>query len=254
MKILSELEPNSKIEVIHISGNLTDSSDVIKLKEWLYTCMYENRCLQLIDFRHVSSIDKEGIKVLHDLVRRGMQIRLFNVSPEIKLIMWAKRKQRSLIGNVYHENNRTKAVLMFEKELSGISEQEKPTTKIGVKRRQYIRANSSFPLKFKCLFSGNEIILCKAMAQNISIGGMFADKVIAINKPIEKLIKRHSLVGKELYSLRFELSSIALCIETQGECMREYCKQCNLSLGIRFDDLTQYQEELLMGAVYDNSI
>lgn len=252
MNILSQHEPHSGIETIEPMDDLT-GINVLKLKEWLYACLYENRYLQLIDFSHVSNIDKQGIAVLYEMLERGMQIRLFNVSPEIKLAIRAK-KYKSLLSKIYHETTRNSVVFMFKRELLDMPEKEKSAIKRSVKRRRYIRAKTSLPIEFKYRTSSNETILCKAQTRNISIGGMFADNVNAINRSIEKFIKRADIIGKELYGLRFELSPGGLCIETDGVSVRENRERDNFGIGIRFKDITQCHEEMLMGFVYDNSV
>lgn len=251
MNILSHHEPNSRIEVMQPSGNLT-GANVYKLKDWLFTCMYENRYLQLIDFGLVSEIDKPGLVVLNQMLNRGMYIRLFNVPPVLK---WTIRMQKSLHikDKIYHVTTRKNAILMFAKELLEISENKTANVTSNLRRRCYNRANVSVSLEFKYFSSNKEMVFCKALTKNISVSGLFAGQLKSISRNIEKLIKKDDIAGKILYGLKFELPSSALCIETNGECVRQDKKNDDYCLGIRFYDLSQYQEEILMGTVYDNS-
>ena len=252
MNILSHHEPNSRIEVMQPSGNLT-GANVYKLRDWLFTCMYENRYLQLIDFELVSEIDKHGLFILNQMLDRGMYIRLFNVPPVLK---WMIRMQKGLHikDKIYHATIRDKAVLMFAKELLEISKNKTANIKSNLRRRCYNRANVSVSIEFKYFSSNKKMVFCKALTKNISVGGLFAGQLKSINMNIEKLIKKDDIVGKILYGLKFALPSCGLCIETKGECVRHDFKNDENYLGIRFDDMTQYQEEILMATVYDNSV
>lgn len=252
LNILSHHEPNSKIEVMQPCGKIS-GANVHKLRDWLFTCLYENRYLQLIDFGLVSEIDKPGLVVLNQMLNRGMCIRLFNVLPALK---WTIRMQKNLHikDKIYHVTKRENAILMFAKELLEISEDNTANNVMtNLKRRCHNRANISLPLEFKYFASNKEIVFCKAVTRNISVGGLFAGQLKSINRDIEKLIKRDDIAGKALYGLRFELPSGALRIETNGECVRQDIKNNEYCLGIRFNDMSQYHEEILMGSVYDNS-
>ncbi len=84
LDIKSELEFNSMIEVSQLKGDLTNYN-VLMLKDWFLTCLYERKYNQLIDFNQLNKIDRQGILHIKTMLDRGLSIRLFNVPSDINM-------------------------------------------------------------------------------------------------------------------------------------------------------------------------
>jgi len=251
LDIKTERELNSMIEVSRLKGNLTNYN-VLRLKDWFLTCLYDKKYYQLIDFNQLNKIDRHGINLFQTMLSRGICIRLFNVHSDINKAL-TKADDKNIKDKIYQEQSRSKAVLMFENELleqSNIRTDDMEP----VKNRQFIRANVSFPIKFKFYISTNEIIYCKANVLNISKTGMLIDCVTTVNKEINHLINDTSLSGKELYSINLSLPSDQYFCETAGVCIRENRDNGNIIIGVRFKNICQYNEQLLTAVVHDNSV
>ncbi len=238
------------IEVISLSGNIKGSND-LSLKRELFSCLYEGRYFQLIDFANVSRIDKHAVDILHNLLGRGMQLRLFNVSPVIKHIIGSNRN-KCLSEKILDVNSREEAVLMFDEEIMELSKQKDFSFADCIKKRPYPRVESSFPVEFRCDISHlHHVCCCHAQAENISKNGMYVSQVHASKGLIGE---NTHIKGKDLYNLTLNLRPPGISLATDGVCVREQRKKNdNLCLGIRFRNVNEYCEEVLTGFVYDNT-
>ncbi len=55
MEIITKQTHNPKIEAVEIMGNLT-SRDALEFQEYLFACLDNGNCCQLMDFKHVRKI------------------------------------------------------------------------------------------------------------------------------------------------------------------------------------------------------
>ncbi len=86
MKIFSHRRDHSKIEIVEISNGLTGRG-ALQLEEFLYNCLDECNGYILINLEKIKQIDGLGFNVLEYFLKRGMQIRIFNVETEIQTML-----------------------------------------------------------------------------------------------------------------------------------------------------------------------
>ncbi len=86
MKIFSHRRDHSKIEIVEVSNGLT-GREALQLEEFLYTCLDEGNRYILINLEKIKKIDGLGFHVLEYFIKRGIQIRLFNVETEIQTML-----------------------------------------------------------------------------------------------------------------------------------------------------------------------
>jgi anti-anti-sigma factor len=232
MKITSYRTYNPKIEVIEVKGDLTGRG-AMELKEYLYSCLDESKCKYIINLKHARKINGLGISILVDLIRRGMQIRLFNISSEVRSMLRLSKKED--IIKVYNETDCDKVVSLFEKETL----EEKDKGKDYIMGRRHPRIDTFFLAEFKYHPGHNGVVMCKADILNLSKGGIFADKIKTINTKTGKIVSRLEIAGQEFFDLRFKLNGSSEFIETKGECVWEKKKDENLCIGIRFKGMSK---------------
>ena len=235
--------------VISLKGDMTGSNNLL-LKRNLFSCLYEGRSLQLVDFTNVSRIDKRAVDTLHNLLGRGMQLRLFNVSPVIKRIIRSNRN-KCLSEKILDVSSQEEAVRRFEEELTKLSKEEDFYFVDRIKKRPCPRVDISFPVEFRCDISHEYHVFCHAQTENISKKGIYVSQVHASNGLIRK---NTHIKGKDLYNLSLNVQHVGIALETEGVCVREQRRNSdNLCLGIRFKNLNEYCEGVITGIVHDNT-
>ncbi len=237
------------IEVISLVGEMRGSNDW-PLKHKLFSCLYEGRCLQMIDFANVSRIDRHAVDILHNLLDRGMELRLFNVSPIIKRMIGLNRN-KCLNEKILDASSQEEAVLMFEEEIKKSLKEKDFSFADCMKKRSSLRVEISFPVEFKCGISHTHRVCYHAQTKNISKNGMYLSQVHAPNGLISK---NTHFKGKDLYNLCFNLRHLGISLETEGVCVREQRKNNdNFYLGIRFKNMNEYCEGVLTCIIHDNT-
>jgi anti-anti-sigma regulatory factor len=236
-----------KIEIIEISGELT-GREALQLEEYLYNCLDECRgsCYKLINFKHTRKIDGLGIKVLEYFVNRGMRFTLFNVGADIQNMIRMSGKEN--VFKICEEKDFAKAVSLLEREIL----KEKPKIKGAIKARRHPRINTSFQIEFKFTPGHNGETAHKANALNLSEGGLFADRIITINKETGKTVDDPEIAGRELHELSFALNGTSKPIVTNGQCVWITKKHENLCAGICFKDMKQNYKEMIRDFVAQN--
>jgi len=237
------------IEVISLTGDMTGSNDW-PLKHELFSRLYEDRCLQLIDFANVSRIDRHAVDILHNLLDRGMKLRLFNVSPAIKRTIGSNRN-KCLSAKILDVSSQKEAVLIFEEEIKTLLKEKDFPFVDCTKKRPFPRVEISLPVEFKCDISQANQVCCYATTENISKNGMYVSQVHAPNGLIRK---NTHIKGKDLYNLRLNLPHVGITLETDGVCVREQRgKNDDLSMAIRLKNMNEYCEKVLTGIIHDNT-
>ncbi len=72
-----------KIEVAEVIGGLIGNG-VFEIQDYLYKCLGEGRCYQILDLDRADRIDGLGIAMLENFLARGLEIRLIKVSHQQK--------------------------------------------------------------------------------------------------------------------------------------------------------------------------
>ena len=104
LEIKTERQLNSMIEVSLLKGNLTNYN-VLRLKDWFLTCLYDQKYYQLIDFNQLNKIDRQGINLFQTMLSRGIYIRLFNVPSNINNAL-TKTDDINIKDKIYQEQSR----------------------------------------------------------------------------------------------------------------------------------------------------
>ncbi len=198
MKISTYSHNNSEIDVLEINGELT-ARGAVRLEKYLYSSMDEGRILKVINLKHLKKADGLGLSVLEHFINRGMRIRLFNAGLEILNLLNISGKEG--IIRLYNCQEPDEAVLLFEKEFLKESE----SIKGGVKRRRFLRVNTSLHTEFKSTSSHNGEISYKAFIENLSEGGFLINQISAFNKKTEERVNAFEMVGKNFSDIKFSL-------------------------------------------------
>ncbi len=237
------------IETISLMGDMTGLNNW-QLKHELFSCLYEDRCLQLIDFANVSRIDRDGVDILHNLLDRGMELRLFNVSLLIKRTIGSNRN-KCLSDKIFDVSSQEEAVLMFEEEIKKLLKEKDFSFADSIKKRPFPRVDMSLPVEFKCDILRERQVCCHAKTENISKNGLYLSEVHAPNG----LIRENThFKGKDLHSLCLDLQHLGITLESEGVCVREQRgNNDNLFLAARFKNMNEYCERVLTGIIHDNT-
>jgi anti-anti-sigma regulatory factor len=251
MNIISKRTSNKNIHIMVILSELTGRG-AMEIEEHLFASLDEGKCYQIINLKHVQKIDGLGINILHKFVSRGMLIRLFNVSTEIRGMLRLSGKENVI--KTYKEIDCNKVVSIFEKEIS----EKKDTVKNTSRGRRHPRINTLFLTEFKYHPDHNGVAVCKANVLNLSEGGILADIIMVIGKKTGEKVNKPEIVGKELYDLRFNLTrpcedGSSEFFETKGVCVWEEKKNGRLCVGIRFKDTRKENEDKVRDYVYKMS-
>lgn len=238
MKFMYGYSKNPEIEILNIIGDLTGGG-AIKLKEHLYLSLDKGKCCILLNLKSVENIDGLGIKVICDMVNRGMQIGLFNVNADIRMMFKMDRKEG--IVKVYNGIDSEKVINSFEKDISiGKRKSQKLP-----KKRCHCRIKTDFPVEFKYFLSDTSVVLGKGRVINLSEGGMFANEILAFNTMGDEEIYNHTILEKDLHEIIFKLNSGPDIIEISGKCVREFRCEGILSAGILFEQMKQSDRNLI---------
>ena len=194
----------------------------------------------------LSTDEKTGIQVLEHFLKRGMQIRLFNLETEIQTMLDLSGK-RNIIKS-YNETDTDKAVSLFEKEIL----KKKDKVSRGITGRRYIRVNASFPKEFKYHTGHNGEIEGKAHVLNLSEGGLLADRIIAFNLETGKVVRELEIAGCEIHDIKFSLNVTSKLIETKGRCIWQKRQGKDLCIGIRFKDMSKVHKDMIRNYVYES--
>jgi anti-anti-sigma regulatory factor len=245
MKIITHRRDHSKIEIVEISNGLT-GREALDLEEFLYTCLDEGNHYILINLENIKKIDGLGFHILEYFLKRGIQIRIFNVEIDIQTMMDLSGKRN--IIKPYNETDTDKALSLFEKEILKI----KDKASLGVTGRRHTRINTSFAKEFKYHSSSNEEIEGKASILNLSEGGLFANRIRTFNLNTGKTLDEPQIAGRELHYIKFSLNGTSKLIEAKGRCIWQTRKNTRICVGIQFrnlgkvykDRITEYKELL----------
>ncbi|MCF6153770.1 MAG: hypothetical protein E3K36_00650 [Candidatus Brocadia sp.] len=230
---------NPKIEVTEVIGGLIGNG-TLEIQKHLYRCLDEGRCYQIIDLEHVNQIDGLGMALIENFISRGLEIRLINVKPEVKSIIWMAKKE-SLFRIMYNERDRTKAASLFEKDI--LEKKGIPGDDV-LKKRLHLRVNTSLPAEFK-LRKDHVNASIRANILNLSEGGVLAGHMVATNVNREEIVNYHGIVGQEISDLKFNLNGDSTSITTLGRCTREFTIGESLYAGIRFEEISQRHREII---------
>ncbi len=242
MKLFSHHIAHSKIEIVEISNGLTGRG-ALQLEEFFCACLDEGKSHILINVENMKRIDGLGIYVLEYFLKRGMQIRIFNLETEIQTMLDLSGKQN--IIKSYNETETDKAVSLFEKEI--LRERDKVSR--GILGRRYSRVNTSFSKEFKYHSGHNGEIEGKASILNLSEGGLFANKIIAYNLQTGEIVNEPELAGRELDVIKFSLNGSSKVIEANGHCIWQTRKNSRVCVGIQFKNLSKVYKDMIKNYV-----
>ncbi len=238
MKIFAHPRAHSKIEIVEISNGLT-GREALQLEEFLYTCLDDGNRYILINLENIKRIDGLAFHVLEYFLKRGIQIRIFNVETEIQTMLDLSGKHN--IIKSYNETDTDKAVSLFEKEI--LKKKDKASS--GITGRRYTRINTSLQTEFKSHTSHNDEITYRAVIENLSEGGVLINKINAFNKKTKESANVLEMVGKEFCYINFSLNIGSWLIETNGECVWEASVNAERYAGVRFKDTKQNHNEMI---------
>jgi len=237
MKIFPHYKHHPEIEIDAIVGELAGRG-AIQLEQYLHTCLDEGKCYKIFNLKHVKKIDGLGISILEYFVNRGMQIRLFNIKPEIKNALGMLKKEN--VFKTYNETNCEEVVSLLEKEI--IEEKGNINKEVARGRRHY-RVNTTLKAYFKYQPRHNEVISGRANILDLSEGGAFADEIRTVNEETGTMVDQPEIGKQTLYHLRFILNGDTKFIETNGEFVRELRNNGKLSAGIYFKDMKEIYKD-----------
>lgn len=243
MKIFAHHRVHSEIEIVEISNGLT-GREALQLEEFLYACLDKGNRYILINLKSIKKIDGLAFHILEYFLKRGIQIRVFNVETEIQTMLDVSGK-RNIIKS-YNETDTDKAVSLFEKEVL----KKKDKVSRGVMGRRYTRVNASFPKEFKYHCGHNGEIEGKAHILNLSEGGLFADRIIAFNLETGKVVSKPEIAGCEIHDIKFSLDGTSKLIETKGKCIWQAGNGRNICAGVRFKGMSKVYKDSIRDYVY----
>ena len=239
MKIFAHHRDRSKIEIVEISNGLT-GREALELEEFLYTCLDEGYHYILINLENIKKIDGLGFHILESFIKRGMQIRIFNVETDIQAMLDLSGKRN--IIKLYNETDTDKAVSLFEKEIL----EKKDKASRGVTGRRYTRINTSFANEFKYHSDPDEEIEGKASILNLSEGGLFANRIRTFNLNTGKTLDEPQIAGRELHYIKFSLNGTSKSIEAKGHCIWQTGRNSRICVGIQFENLGKVYKDRIM--------
>lgn len=241
-----DIKPSScssdKVDYILLPGNLAGNTS-IALQDYFEYCIDNNRLYQLINMKNACQVDSLGVRVLCDFIYRGLELRLFNVEPQIRMTI--KMAGKYDIVKIYNETVADKAVLKFENEIS-----DKRTTSES-KSRQNKRVNTDFNVNFKINLAHDRVVSACAMIKNLSQGGLLADNVAAIIENEMEELLLSNLEGKQLYDFKFDLGDKAGVITTSGVCVRNGSNDDRQWAGVKFDQVDKVTTDKINDYVND---
>ncbi|MCF6148026.1 MAG: STAS domain-containing protein [Candidatus Kuenenia sp.] len=234
MRIVSKQLIDS-IELIELSGSLTGHG-AIELQEFLYQALDEGRYYFINDMHQITAIDGIGISTIEKFVKRGMGIKLINVSPEIYTILTISNN-KDILSLVCNEKNIMSIFALLKSEI----EMKQKIKEI--KNRCFKRKEASLFLEFTYNDGLNNEISGKALITNLSEAGVFIEQIVIHNAKREEQNIHMKLEGMELKNIRFQLNRSKENINTIGKCIREIKEMNNHCAAIRFIDLNTQQKD-----------
>lgn len=244
MKISTYSHSNTEIEIIEISGELT-GRNAVRLEEYLYTSLDEGRCSKIINLKNMKKADGLGIRVLENFINRGMRIRFLNAGLEILNLL--KLSGKDDIIKLYDCHEPHEAILLFENEIH----EEKSALKDDIKKRDFQRVDTSLQTEFKTQSSHSGEITYRAVIKNLSEGGILINQINTCNKKTEDTANALQMVYKELSQIKFSLNGVSRLVETNGECVWEASVNEERYVGVRFKNMKQNHNEMIMDYVYE---
>lgn len=183
--------------------------------------------------------------LIENFISRGLEIRLLNVKLEVRSIIGMANKE-SFFQMIYNEKDGAKAVSLFEKE---IREKKILSGDGHLKKRHHTRVNTFFPSEFK-VRTNHGTTLGSANILNLSECGVLAGQIIIMHTNTEEIDNCWGMAEQEIYDLKFKLNGDKTSITTQGRCVRAFMNRESLYAGIRFEDLSYQQREIICSFVY----
>lgn len=239
MKITCDLKKSEKVEVINVYGDLKEGN-ALEIRDYLYSRLDAKKYYQLIDLQYAKKIDALGIKVLNDIVCRGVRIGLFNVDAEIRMMLRMADKED--IVNIYKELDSNIVVAKFENDV--LKEENNNVRSVG--NRYYKRVRADFEVVFGFYRKYNDIILANAKVVNISEGGMLIDNIIAKNKNNCNMFNTQTISDVDSLCLKFMLMGKSdNLIKTKAKCVWEFLSDENLIAGICFEEMDRRDKEVV---------
>jgi len=223
---------------VSIIGNIS-----IGFEGYFSKCLDTGRFYQLIDFKEIQIIGYMGIQALCDFADRGIDIRLFNVKPEIEMMIKALGKDDVI--QIYNEVEVDKAVKMFEEDLTGgdMKVEEK------IKNRSHVRVETNIDAIFKYNSSGNRVISGRTRVVNLSEGGLLGDNIEAVYVENNERIGEPKILGEKLYDIKFKLDGEPDIIKVNGECVRKLKANGRECAGVMFENIDKKNRLLVQGLV-----
>ncbi|GAB60827.1 MAG: STAS domain-containing protein [Candidatus Jettenia sp.] len=234
MKIISHpsYAGGSAIQVLEIFGEII-GQEVFELEWYLYTCLDEGRYNLLIDLRQVKKIDGLGIQIFKNVISRGMQIRLFNVGPDIQRML--RISGNADFVKIYYETDCDQVISSFKKDI----EEKKRIINGNIIKRCYPRIHTFFQASFQSHAGNSSTISCRANIINLSEGGVFAEILTAIDAKSGEIVRCADIEGQGLRNFEFSLNDSSETVKAQGQCVREIMNGHKAYAGIQFQDMEQ---------------
>lgn len=230
---------NPKIEVFEVIGGLI-GNEALEVQNYLFRCLDEGKCYQIIDLEQTNQIDGIGIAVFENFISRGLQIRIINVKPEVKSVI-SMAKKESLFRIICNEKDRAKAASLFKRDIL----EKKVLAEEGImKKRHHIRINTSFPSEFK-FRRNHETASGRANILNLSEGGVLAGHLVAVKENKKEIVPCLRMVEQDIYDLKFKLNGDSAPLTLQGTCVREFISGDSIYAGIRFKETSQSHREII---------
>lgn len=234
---------NPEIEIFEIIGGFV-GNEALSVQSRLYKCLDEGKCCQIIDLKQVNQIDGLGIAIFENFLSRGLQIRLINVNPWVKSVIKMAKKE-FLLQIVYNENDRTRAISLFEKE---ILERGSISGDGVLKKRHHVRVATSIPLEFT-LQRNIGSVTASANIWNLSEDGALVGQIVVLNPNAGETTRWSGIIGQEVSNLKFKLNSGLSLVITQGKCVWGFVTGESLFAGIRFIIMSHHQRKMIRSFV-----
>ncbi len=229
-----------KIRVVEIVGSFVGNY-ALDIQRHLYSSLNGEGVYQIVDFNQARQIDGVGIAMLESFLSRGMEIRLINMSPEVRSVIGMAKKE-SLLQRIYNEKDCERAASLFVKDIV-----EKKLRCVP-RKRHHARVRASFRAEFNIRKNGGDFSL-NANILDLSEGGVLAGQVVAKNSINDEIGRCEEMVDREIFDLKFKLNGNATSISVQGRCVRAYMLEKVLYAGICFGELDRHQRQIIRSFV-----
>lgn len=234
---LSPFSP--EIGVFEVIGGLI-GNNVLELQNYLYRCLDEGRCYQVVDLGQVNQIDGVGMALFENLLSRGLKILIINAKPEVKAVISMSKKE-SVLRIICKENDLAKAASLFKED---ILEKKVLAEEGSIKKRHHTRIDTSFPSEFK-FRRNHETVLARANILNLSEDGVLAGHLVAVKENTKEMVSCLRMVEQDIYDLKFRLNGDSTLLTLQGTCVREFIEGDLIYAGICFKETSRSHREIL---------